>query len=548
MQTQGVLQGPLVPFSTNPRTRPGKAPLALARKRTSWLTALLVTLWAALYLPHLRTSPGWYGDETLIHHTSRNLVAGQMTNMALWNTFWHPHYPYQPLYSFVNGLFAKFAGGDLWGSRAFNALLALAAALALLHAGRRSFGLGAAAFAACMFLGYSQSVIHFRMSYAHNAVGLGVLIWALFLLRRSCPRHDGRAGIGLAIAAGSHPLFIHAALAGWLCRLTKPRSWWRLLAPAGIVVAGSLGLAWLVFRGWLWEDLIHLKNTYLARAETDGAGGRGLLNFIVFIRQDAFHLGMVLGLLLCFPLKRYAAPVVGLLVLYLLVRNRQNLVPFYYHAVVILPTLCLGWAGLWRWLEKLARKRRFAPALARWPLATTAALLIATSLPPSLSGTWQPRNHYWVTQNPREVEAAARWLNAHTRRTDVVGGNPNIAWLLHAETSVYLQMITWYGLPTQGYENLNKPERFRFDASLENCRYAVVGDIDQRWALHEPNVPQIAEKLARWPLVWRGPNYLIFANPAKHLPRQPETLAPKSGEEAHSSDHGKDPDKAPRHP
>ena len=487
-----------------------------SRARIRWsVAALLTLLWAILYLPHLRTSPGWYGDETLIHYTSRDLWNGRASNLALANTFWHPHYPYQPLYSGINGLFAKMAAGDLVGSRFFNTLLALFCALAIYFLGARTFGSRAALLASLMFLTYEQSIIHFRMSYAHNAVGLGILIMTLYLLRRASPKNDWLAGAGLALAAGSHPLFINGAFCGLLTRWRHPKSWFRLLTLSGLYLAVSLGILYLVYGQWLFEDLHHLKTTHLSRGETDGSGLKGLTNFIFFIRQDLFHVFCFLGLCACIPLRRYAAPVVGLGVLFLLVRNRQNLVPFYYHAIVILPVLCLGWAGLFRFSEKILAKRFRVARPALLLMFLVPLLAFVGMLPQSLSGKLTPRNQYWVTQSTVEVEQAAAWLNAQTQPGDVVAGNPNIAWLLKAYTVPYLQLITWYGYPTQGYENLNRRERFLFDASLENCKFAIFGDIDTRWAIFEPNVPILVERIKeeKWPIVWRGPNYTILKNP-----------------------------------
>jgi hypothetical protein len=476
---------------------------------------LIALVWAVLYLPNLRTSPGWYGDETLIHHTSRNLVSGIPSNMALWATFWHPHYPYQPLYSYINGLFAQMAGGDLQGSRFFNTLLALACAQCLYFLGRKSFGIWPALFAATLFLCYEQAIIHFRMSYAHNAVGLGLLVMTLSLLRPARARNDWVAGGGLLLAAGSHPLFIHGALAAFLCRIRHPRSWIRLFLPAGIYVLVSLGILYAIYRGWLIEDLIHLKNSFLGRGESDGGGLKGLQNFALFARQDWFHVLTLAGLALCIPLRKYAAPIVGFLILFLLVRNRQNLIPFYYHAIVIFPVLCIGWAGLMRYVMTRARRFRLPRKGLCAALFLLPCALFVQALPHSLKGDFHPRNHHWVTQSTKEVEDAAQWLNARTAPGDVVAGNPNIAWLLKAETVPYLQLITWYGLPTQGYENGNSRERFRFPAGLENCKYAVAGDIDRRWAFFEPNVGEVVKRFEseRWPVVWQGPNYLILENP-----------------------------------
>lgn len=485
-----------------------------------WITgwkpfAVLFLIWSLLYLPHLRTNPGWYGDETLTHHTSRNLASGTASNLALWNTFWHPHYPYQAAYSFINGLFARAFGGDILGSRFFNSLLALASAFALYGCGRRSFGFKAAFFAAFMFLTHWQSVIHFRMSYAHNAVGLGLLLMTLYLLRPAGPGNDRRAGWGLMLAAGAHPLFIHGAVAAGFCRLIRPRSWPRLFLPAAVCVLVALILAYCFFGNWIFEDLEHLKNVYTSRGEKDGAGWQGIQNTAQFLFQDWFHYLLFFGLIACIPMRKYAPPIVGLLVLWLLARNRQNLIPFYYHAMVILPTLCLGWAGLWRFME--SRLRRHIPAArhASALLAVLPLILFIPTLQRVLAGKIEPRNHFLVTQSTTQVEDAARWLNEHTRKGDVVAGNANISWLLKAETVPYLQLVTWYGIPTQGYENGNKRERFRFDASLENCKYAVIGDIDRRWTVGEPNIKPLFDRMDRekWPVVWQSEFYTILKNP-----------------------------------
>ena len=104
------------------------------------------TIWALLYLPNLRTNPKWYGDETLIHDTARNLFQGIPSNFGLWNTFWHPHYPYQPLYTWICGLFAYLGSGDILGSRFFNVLLGLTCALCMYALGKKVFGPRAALF------------------------------------------------------------------------------------------------------------------------------------------------------------------------------------------------------------------------------------------------------------------------------------------------------------------------------------------------------------------------------------------------------------------
>ena len=477
---------------------------------------LIGACWALLYLPHLRINPKWYGDETLIHHTARNLIHGIPSNFALWNTFWHPHYPYQSLYTFICGLFSFFTSGDIVGSRFFNALLALACAFSFFFLGKRSFGSSGALFATLMFLSYEQSIIHFRMSYAHNGAALGNLLLTLYLLRPSELKTDLKGGLGLALSAGSHPLFIHSAVAAFFLRITRPKSWIPLFLPTGLYLMVSIGLLYWRFGPWLAEDLKHLSDSFVNRGGQDASSLlEALSNLLQFATQDWYHLSAVIGLLLCLNRRFYAAGLMGLWVLLMLVKNRANLIVFYYQAVVILPVLALGWA---RWFgifqatsQKFFGNSRWAATL--WILPT---LLFLTNFPSSWNNHLTPRNQYWVTQDTKEVESCAAWINERTTPDDFVAANPNIAWLLKARVAPYLQIITWYGETTQGYENGNKRERFRYDCSLEKARYAIIGDIDQRWTFGEPNVNHLVELLKshQWPVVWKGAYYLVLANPS----------------------------------
>jgi 4-amino-4-deoxy-L-arabinose transferase-like glycosyltransferase len=494
---------------------------------TAWLSTakklfpffVMVMVWGLLYLPNLRTNPKWYGDETLIHDTARNLFKGIPSNFGLWNTFWHPHYPYQPLYTWICGLFDFISSGDIWGSRFFNVLLGLACAASIYGLGKRIFGNCAALFSSMMFLTYQQSIIHFRMSYAHNGAALGNLLLVLYLLQPANWRNDIRGGLGLALSAGSHPLFIHSALAACFTRIRNPKSWIPLFFPAGVYLLISMSLLYARFGPWLIEDLKHLFDSYSTRGEQDASGLVAALNNLMqFTLQDPYHLIMMIGLFLCFNKRCYPIALMGLFVTFMLVKNRANLIIFYYQAIVILPVMTLGWA---RWYELAQLSFSGALKLPKGILLLWGIplFLFVANLSPCLSDQLTPRNQYWVTQDTHEVDSCADWINRRVQKDDFVAANPNIAWLLESRVAPYLQIVTWYGETTQGYENGNKRERFRYDCSLEKARYAVIGDIDQRWTFGEPNVNKVLERLKtnHWPIVWKGNYYLILANPA-YLP------------------------------
>jgi len=489
-------------------------------KKKMFFILFCVAVWGFLYLPHLRTSPSWYGDETLTLMIGRSVFSGDAADRAIHPTFWHSSYVYQPFYAWAAGGAAQVFGGDIYGARLFNAVLALIVALMILLGGRRPFGGDAALFGALVFLTYSQSIVHFRWIYPHNAVALGFLAVVLCLLRRSTPKTDWIAGLGLATAAACHPLFAHGALAAWLCRIKRPMAWVRMAAFPALILAGGIG--WTLSRQWpnLWvlQDIYNLPGFYAQFSRENGSGLQILRNITAFFTQDFFHIGAVLTALACCWGRFYAVPVFLGVVSGLLLQNRQNLTVFYYQAVVFLPLLALAWAGGLRSLENFIR-HRFGKV--RWMKIALAffwiipAVQFTQAVVPSLTGRILPRNAHWVTQNFHEVEAAAEWINSQIEPEDIVICHQNIGWLLKCRTADLMQTTAWSGKPTFAYESILPRERFRYPANPADAKFLVLADIDQRWTLGQPNVSLILDEITKshWPVVWKGNHYIILANP-----------------------------------
>lgn len=483
--------------------------------------ALISVSWSLLYLPHLRDSPKWYGDETLTLIIGKALFAGHPSDRAMRISFWHPSYSYQPGYAWLVGGIAWLFNGDIFGARLLNAFLALAIGVTIYIGGRGVVGHFPAWFGALMFLGYSQSVIHFRWIYPHNAVAFGLLISVLAILRRSRPKVDWVAGAGLGIAAMSHPLFIHGMIAAILSRLRQPRSWLRIATPAAIIILLSLICA--LFRywpeHWLFQDLSELFDFYLASSSQSGSGTKAVENIKAFYFHDFFHIGAAIGAALSLRPRLYPIAIFAFVISALLLQNRQNIPIFYYQAVTFLPILSLAWSGGFRvvlsWLRRLAH--------GSWMLSRSAAImglffpivLIVRTAPESFSGRLISRNDFWVTQIPEEVEQASQWLNERLEQSDLVICNPNIAWLLRCRVADLMQATAWRGTRTFTFERPVSRERFLYPADVGKARYVVVGDIDKRWTLLQPGVADIANQLVaeKWPVVWQGRFYFILENP-----------------------------------
>lgn len=521
---------PTLPTAQSPRSG------FISRQRLTWISiGLLGLIWILLFLPNLRTSPSWYGDETGTLLIGRELFNGETAIGALNLTYWHPYYPYQPGYGWVVGLFAAITKGDILGARFLNALIALAIALIIALAGRSRLGIVPAFFASAIFLTFPQSIIHFRWVYPHNAVALGFTIAAVYLLKPSRPRNNWFAGVGLAIAALAHPIFSYGAVGAFFCRLKRPRAWLPLAIPAALAVISTW--TFLIIHYFpqlnLFHDLGTLASYYLGGSEKNADL---LTNSWHFYTQNTFHLLSAVTVLLCFQRRLYPLAIFAGTLSILLLNNRQNLTMFYYQAIILTPILCLAWGTALATLIRFLRRECSTPLLISF-VKVSALLIPLIFLLCDLAPVWQgkliPRNQYWVTQNTREVEAAAKWLNDHTSPTDLVIANVNLAWLLDSKWADLIQATLAEGLPTEYFSDGAEPGRFRYSAHLTDAKYLVLGDIDQRYTLGLPNVLKNLQHLEvdKWPVVWSAENYAILENP--HFSGEKSNVPPQKQRPSH---------------
>jgi len=486
--------------------------------RTILAIAMIAVVWALLYLPNLRSSPGWYGDETLTLMIGNALYAGQPSDRALAVTFWHPSYAYQPLYAWMVGLFSSLTNGDILGGRLMNVLLALTTALIIFGMGREIMGEKPALFGSLVFLTYEQTIIHFRWIYSHNGVALGFVVSVLALVRASSIRANAVAGCGLAWAAFCHPLFTHGCLGALACRLKKPSAWPFLIIPPLAVVAATV--SWTLFRtwpeSWLLDDIRLLGDFYASFSRENGGLLQSARNIYNFYTQDLFHMLAVACIAVCAARKYYAVAIFAAAVSGMLLQNRQNLPVFYYQAVVFLPVLAVAFAGA---LNVISARLRLSIGRKANYFVTGVFILPATmflvNAPKSWHGSFVPRNQPWVTQDVSEVELAAEWLNEHTDESDLVICHQNIGWLLHARTADLMQVTAHSGLPTFTFEKPVPQSRFLYPAKIEEAKYVVIADIDQRWTLGQPNTLNVVRNMETqmWPIVWRAQHYVIVSNP-----------------------------------
>ena len=474
-------------------------------------TGLILLVWTSLYLPNLGTTPRWYGDETITLSCGQDLVHGVFANRATWNTYMNPQFCYQPGYVFLVGLASTVSHQDIAWPRFLNALCALGIALVAFRVLGRRFGLLTTLSIGLLFLTYEQSVIHFRWVYAHNAVALGLFICFCFQTIPIRKYRSWGAGIGLAIAAASHPLAVQGGLAALLNRWNQPRTWLPLFFPPLAVGLLSLGPIFLWKPDWLIHDIFELKEFYGSFTQDLGAGLQWPTNFWNFFTHDWFHILALASSLFCLFSRFRPIALASLLIAGLLTRNRQNLPVFYYQAVVILPLLA---AGSGYALTRLSRILPWKKHLTRWLIFLLPTALLFSALPKVWGSRLESRNDPWVVKSISDIQKTAIWLNQHSKPEDLVICHWNIGWLLRSQNADPLMCVGWNGLPTFTYENRISRERFRYDADLTRAKYIVISDIDRIWTLGQPNVGQLfnEQNLLLWVPIYQNSSCLVLTH------------------------------------
>ena len=481
-------------------------------------TGLILLVWTSLYLPNLGTTPRWYGDETITLSCGQDLVHGVFANRATWNTYMNPQFCYQPGYVFLVGLASTLSHQNIAWPRFLNALCALGIALVALRVLRRRFGLLNTLSISLLFLTYEQSVIHFRWVYAHNAVALGLFICFCFQTIPIRKHRSWGAGIGLAIAAASHPLALQGGVAAFLNRWNQPRTWLPLFVPPLAVGLLSLSPIFLWKPDWLIHDIFELKEFYGSSTQDLGTGWQWPISFWNFFTQDWFHALALVCALFCLFSRFRPIALASLLIAGLLTRNRQNLPIFYYQAIVILPLLTAVSAYA---LTRVSRKLPWNKHLTRWLIFLLPAVLFCSALPKVWGSRLISRNDPWVIPSLSDVEKTAIWINSHTTSGDLVICHWNLGWLLNCENADLLQCTAWEGMSTHLFENGLARNRFRYDADISKAKYFVISLIDNIWTMQQPNVRMLMElhHVSGYIAVFQTSTSIVLENPSQKRSR-----------------------------
>jgi len=320
-------------------------------------------------------------------------------------------------------------------------------------------------------------------------------------------------------------LAIHAVVASLLCRLFRPRSWLPIILPTPATFFITIIFIYARYGNWVFEDLFALREMYARYSTENAAGLKAINNLLVFFLQDWTHVAVLLSIPFCLNNSSYKFVLVGIVVLFLLVKNRQNLPLFYYQALAIYPILIAIFAVGCRFFLKRMRqilcKMGWKPfptkSLLRWSPVLGALVIGLTNLHALAKDRLPIKIMPWVVQSYKDYEAAAIWLNKETSKENLVIVHWNLAWLLKAKTADVLMAAAWAGYPAGDYfPSPPAKNRFVYPADIEQAKYFVVTELDENWTFHQGQTRLFlaSTTLKNWPLIFQATKVKIFKNPA----------------------------------
>ncbi len=522
--------------------------------RERWIAVGLVVLWAALFLPNLRTNPNWYGDEGEWMEKCWQFIHGTPRVGPIVNDFVFP-YPYPPLYMLVNGALLRVFGQDIVVGRALGAVTALGAAVLLFWIGSRlrdrTFGFLCAA----AFLVYAEANMNFRWVRSHPFAGMLCLASVGFLIRyvqEKRLRDILLAGVMAALATATN--YFTYPLIGAVIFTALVVNWRH--APLAAAAAGSYGVMFVAWyaatRGWpeLMAQVGRL--TSVASNEVRPTMAGEVARFVGNIWNLGFKTPTGMGLqgptghdwwltlatvgFVFLPVTknkwlRAWVPFWLLVLMYGVFKKLNNVPLFFYPATIFLPLMAVGGAGVLAWAGEGIKRWKWPewlPVLALVPFAWVSA-----------QGAWgqfHSKIDHWTQRSVADAEVVMRFVNERTTTNDVVVVPKQIYWLVkHAKRSMLTFCARYDGPPNDMPVPVPIPkEKYWFDPRLEHVKYVVLEYGVQEVMLPDGRrgqlpvgidavytvpvlrgVREILQQMheEKWPVVVQQGVYLVLANP-----------------------------------
>ncbi|HEY8324955.1 MAG TPA: glycosyltransferase family 39 protein [Ktedonobacterales bacterium] len=529
------------------------------------LGVALVALCVWFHVFRLAQTPGWDPQEGYNLDLAWNLMHGRLRLFALTQDFaQHP-----PLFYLQLALSIRIFGYGIVAVRALAGLYAALTCVALLLAGGRLLGAGAALWGAAAYTVAPVVLANTRWGYSYSMLAfVGLLcLWATWEALASTDAALALRWLLVAAALAGLAAFSDYVGVAWIAfvALAGLKLGWRRGLLALSVGAGLLALGLLVC-------LLASPGVFIADVFSTGgraAGGNPivagillLFNYQRLATYDAWlTLGLV-GLFLVRPARTRNLLLGALALLGLAILKVRTLGPSFHTAMPLLPLLGLGagvalvagtgrlfaWAGEWlapldRWLDALAARRAGATAEAAAPhdgrtllsrILMALLVFVVIGSPVALAGASDavglagtlttPQDSLLAT--PADAQATIQFMLAHAQRGDLVLASPQLAWAFDQPVDAQgrplgvagadiVQTVAYGGHAAAFYPAGLPRNRWAYDIAPSAARFVIVDDLVRQLAAPDqlPALAPILKQVERWHVVFRRGQYTVYERP-----------------------------------
>jgi 4-amino-4-deoxy-L-arabinose transferase-like glycosyltransferase len=529
------------------------------------LGVALVALCVWFHVFRLAQTPGWDPQEGYNLDLAWNLMHGRLRLFALTQDFaQHP-----PLFYLQLALSIRIFGYGIVAVRALAGLYAALTCVALLLAGGRLLGAGAALWGAAAYTVAPVVLANTRWGYSYSMLAfVGLLcLWATWEALASTDAALALRWLLVAAALAGLAAFSDYVGVAWIAfvALAGLKLGWRRGLLALSVGAGLLALGLLVC-------LLASPGVFIADVFSTGgraAGGNPivagillLFNYQRLATYDAWlTLGLV-GLFLVRPARTRNLLLGALALLGLAILKVRTLGPSFHTAMPLLPLLGLGagvalvagtgrlfaWAGEWlapldRWLDALAARRAGVTAEAAAPhdgrtllsrILMALLVFVVIGSPVALAGASDavglagtlttPQDSLLAT--PADAQATIQFMLAHAQRGDLVLASPQLAWAFDQPVDAQgrplgvagadiVQTVAYGGHAAAFYPAGLPRDRWAYDIAPSAARFVIVDDLVRQLAAPDqlPALAPILKQVERWHVVFRRGQYTVYERP-----------------------------------
>jgi len=505
-----------------------------------------------LWLPNIGVLPAWDWDEGYNLNYAKNLGEGRL----LWFSLKYAFVPHPPVYLSVLALFVKVFGNSILVIRLLSVALNFMVIYLLYLIGGRIGGPRMAFFTSLLYAIYPSAVYWGRMGFSNHLLNLLVVSSMYFLLRFNA--EGGRWWVPACLLAGLSPVtepqgfLVAAALTAYFIATKR-----NTLSACAFLIGPTLVFAAVMAASsnYFIDDILHqtgrLKITVPVIASASALAAllavkrKQALEFMnrmfekettaIFGSKDLFRLHYVpIAMLLAHLLSSttliapiseknmfvggdyYWLGILGLLLLPAAYMNRVVLVYFLpsFTAVIafgradhmlipLYPFFALGVACLLPELYVYLKPR----------IGVAAAIIILSY--PFPAAVFNDLSAYVIGNQlaPEPVDdlrSVVAYVRNHSSPGDYIITTTHIARYFDNATTI-TQAVVYEGYPVEYYYGEYPKDRYVFNVSFRNAKYAVVPPGTVEW--FKTYAPNASSEMGGWPIVNKSGRYLVLSNP-----------------------------------